>query len=122
MLLCKIHPLGRNMGSRPGSEKIYSICKKILDHQDPDFTSRAAPLKDSMPTPKKKKAGNETTVAAAIDDDGAQAAAFSNSDLLPSLNYTEMLDWNFDDWMLHTDMFWLPQTMSLPPLSQQNLQ
>ncbi|THZ04882.1 hypothetical protein D6C78_01663 [Aureobasidium pullulans] len=123
MLLCKVHPLGRNMPSRPGSGRIYSICKKIMDNQDSDFSAKVVPLKDSVPTPKKNKGQRATKMHVTTEDNTTQQPPPSlNSDVVPNLSFSDMLDWNFDDWMLYTDMFWSPQNMSLPSLSEQNLQ
>ncbi|TIA58637.1 hypothetical protein D6C83_03569 [Aureobasidium pullulans] len=123
MLLCKVHPLGRNMPSRPGSGRIYSICKKIMDNQDSDFSAKVVPLKDSVPTPKKNKGQWATKMHVTTEDNTTQQPPPAlNSDVVPNLSFSDMLDWNFDDWMLYTDMFWSPQNMSLPSLSEQNLQ
>lgn len=121
MLLCKISPLGRNMPSRPGSGRIYSICKKIMDHQDPDFSDKAAPIKDSVPTPKKNKHRVENkTTALAENDSNQQMTALSN-DFIPDLSFSDLLDWSSDDWMLYADTFWSPQNMTLPSLTEQSL-
>jgi hypothetical protein len=121
MLLCKISPLGRNMSSRPGSGRIYSICKRIMDNQDPDFSDKIAPFKDSVPTPKKNKHRGENKMAALTEDNSTQQMAPLSNDFMPDLNFSDMLDWNSDDWMLYTDTFWSSQTMTLPSLSEQSL-
>lgn len=121
ILLRKIHSLGRNMHSRPGIERIYKICRKILDNQDPEFVTKAGPLKDSIPTPKKKRALKDSYTASADNGDNGPSTKLPDNNVLPSLGFTEMLDWNFDDWMLYTDIFWSPEAMSLPPLSEQGL-
>jgi hypothetical protein len=123
MLLCKISPLGRNMPSRPGSGRIYSLCKRIMDHQDPDFSDKVAPLKDSVPTPKKNRHRMENKMTPLAESNNTQQfTPLSNSnDFVPDLNYSDMLDWNFDDWMLYTDTFWSPQNMTLSSLPEQSL-
>ncbi|KAH0071473.1 hypothetical protein KCU60_g19806, partial [Aureobasidium melanogenum] len=49
------------------------------------------------------------------------ATTTTNNDLLSDFSYSDMLDWNFDDWMLYTDTFWSTPNMSLPSLPEQNL-
>lgn len=122
MLLCKISPIGRNILSRPGSDRLFSICKKIMAHQDADFSEKVAPLKDSIPTPTKIKKRLEGKTNAPSEINSIQQTATTNNDLLTDFSYPDMLDWNFDDWMLYTDTFWSTQNMSLPSLSEQNLQ
>ncbi|KAG9826139.1 hypothetical protein KCU98_g15411, partial [Aureobasidium melanogenum] len=122
MLLCKISPIGRNIPSRPGSDRLFSICKKIMAHQDTDFSEKVAPLKDSIPTPTKIKKRLEGNTNVPTEINGIQQMATTNNDLLSDFSYSDMLDWNFDDWMLYTDTFWSTQNMSLPSFSEQNLQ
>ncbi|KAG9666243.1 hypothetical protein KCU95_g18237, partial [Aureobasidium melanogenum] len=122
MLLCKISPIGRNILSRPGSDRLFSICKKIMAHQDADFSEKVAPLKESIPTPTKIKKRLEGKTNAPSEINSIQQTATTNNDLLTDFSYPDMLDWNFDDWMLYTDTFWSTQNMSLPSLSEQNLQ
>jgi hypothetical protein len=117
MLLCKISPLGRNMPSRPGSGRIYSICKRIMDHQDADFSDKVALLKDSVPTPKKNKHRVENKMTALTENNSTQQMAA----LSDGLSSDFVVDWNFDDWMFYTDTFWSPQNMTLPSLSEQSL-
>jgi hypothetical protein len=121
LLLCKISPLGRNMPSRPGGGRIYSICKTIMDHQDPDFSDKVAPLKDSVPTPKKNKHRVENKMTEPTESNSTQQMSPFGNDFVPDLSFSDMLDWNSDDWMLYTDTFWSSQNMTLPSLSEQNL-
>ncbi|KAI5209114.1 hypothetical protein E4T39_01010 [Aureobasidium subglaciale] len=121
MLLCRIDPLGRNMQSRPGSDRVYNICKKIVDNQDPGFLAQAEPLKDSVPTPKRSKARYEEETTVYSEKLDTQQVTPLNGDSVPDLGFSDMLDWNFDDWMLYTDMLWSPQGMPLPALSGQVL-
>ncbi|KAI4723298.1 hypothetical protein E4T48_00415 [Aureobasidium sp. EXF-10727] len=121
LLLCKISPLGRNIPSRPGSSRLSSICKKIMDHQDPEFSVRVAALKDSVPTPTKIKHRIDGKPVASMENNGTQQTVVTNNDFVPDLSYSDMLDWNFDDWMLYTDTFWSPPNISLPSLSEQIL-
>ncbi|KAI5254856.1 hypothetical protein E4T42_02154 [Aureobasidium subglaciale] len=119
MVLCRIDPLGRNMQSRPGSDRVYNICKKIVDSQDSDFMAKAEPLKDSVPTPKRNKARYEEETTVFSEKLGTQQVTPLNGDFVPDLGFSDMLDWNFDDWMLYTDMLWSPQNMPIPALSGQ---
>ncbi|CAD0114800.1 unnamed protein product, partial [Aureobasidium uvarum] len=119
MLVCKISPLGQNIPSRPGSGRLYSICKKIMDHQDPEFSVRIAALKDSVPTPTKIKQRIDGKTAASMESDGTRQAVTTDNDFVSDFSYSDMLDWNFDDWILYTDTFWSPQNMTLPSLSEQ---
>jgi hypothetical protein len=121
LLLCKISPLGRNMPSRPGGGRIYSICKTIMDHQDPDFSDKVAPLKDSVPTPKKNKHRVENKMTEPTESNSTQQMGPFSNDFVPDLSFSDMLDWNSDDWMLYTDTFWSSQNMTLPSVSEQNL-
>lgn len=121
MLLCKVSPIGRNTTSRPGSDRLFGMCKKIMAHQDQDFSDKVAPLKDSVSTPTKIKRRLEGKTDAPTEINGIQQMATTNSDLIPDFSYSDMLDWNFDDWMLYTDTFWSSQNMALPSLAEQNL-
>jgi hypothetical protein len=94
MLLCKISPLGRNMSSRPGSGRIYSICKRIMENQDPDFSDKIAPWKDSVPTPKRNKHRAEDNMTALKEDNNSQQMVSLSNDFMPDLNFSDMLDWN----------------------------
>ncbi|KAH0158005.1 hypothetical protein KCU67_g7684, partial [Aureobasidium melanogenum] len=96
-----------------------------MAHQDADFSEKVAPLKDSIPTPTKIKKRLDGKSKAPMEMNSIQQMATTtttNNDLLSDFSYSDMLDWNFDDWMLYTDTFWSTQDMSLPSLSEQNLQ
>lgn len=103
-----------------GCDRIYNLCKHIIANQDPSFAMKAATHEDSQQPGATGTARSDSLPATA---EGAQHAdsvlADGNSQFVYGDNGTDLLDWNFDDWMLYNDAFWQQNLSSAPeqPLS-----
>lgn len=126
-------------GAASGCDRIYRLIKHITDHQEPNFamqvathqeaTQSASVVKHVPATSSNTEGCGHSTMAGT----GGQASAVGvqkasmfdsqrtdetqdpmlNNNIAYASNTTDLVEWNFDDWMLYNDVFW-QQNLTMP--------
>lgn len=110
--------------TRLGCDKIFNICRKMLDHQDPTFASAVVEFEkvrfctfascrissllviQSTEIVAPSRMANLGEASHAVNAFSPEQAVYpANGPISASTTKPDLSEWNFDDWMLYSDTF-----------------